>query len=37
MRLCTIEPDTKFIARDVFFYACHCGESARQYVAREEG
>ena len=37
MRLCTIEPDTKFIARDVFFYACRCGESARQYVAREEG
>ena len=34
MRLCTIEADTKYINLDVYFYACHCGESASQYVAR---
>ena len=35
MRLCTVEPDTKFINLDVFFYACHCGENVSQCVARE--
>ena len=36
MRLCTVEADTKYINLDVYFYACHCGESAIQHVAREE-
>ena len=36
MKLASIEPDTKFINLDVLSYACDCGRSVSQYVARED-